>query len=78
MNMYYVTIPCTMAVCVTVEAENEEAAKDAALHEASWWVDVSADDDCAPEVLEMETHRQIVEGNIFHGAINEIEVEEAL
>lgn len=80
MNEYYVTIPCTMAVCVTVKADSEEAAIEAAF-DITWSIDVAPFDDAdaaaAPEVVEMETHRKIVEGNVFHGCINEVEVEEA-
>ena len=80
MKTYNVTIPCTMAVCVTVEAESEEAAIEAAFG-VGWSATVTplgeADKAAAPDVIEIETHRQIVEGNVFNGCINEIGVEEA-
>jgi hypothetical protein len=40
MKTYLVTIPCTMAVCVEVEAESEEAAKRwfRKVFKPAWWV----------------------------------------
>lgn len=79
MKTYNVTVPCTMAVCVTVEAESEEAAIEAAF-DIGWLTTVTpfgeADKAAAPEVIEIELHRRIVEGNVFHGCINEIKVDE--
>ena len=80
MPTYNVTIPCTMAVCVTVEADNEGAAIDAA-YDVNWSVKIEPFDDAAkvaaPDVVEVETHRKVVEGNVYHGCINEPDAEEA-
>lgn len=79
MPTYYVTIPCTMAVAVTVEADNEQAAIDAAF-DLNWNVELKTYDKAAkaaaPECVEVEMHRQIVQGNVYHGCINEPDVEE--
>lgn len=76
MPHYNVIIPCTMAVCVTVEAENEEAAKEAAF-DVPWNLDIKSDSDASPDIVEMDCHSEIVTGNVYHGCINEMYVEEA-
>ena len=76
MKTWNVTIPCTMAVVVTVEAEDEEGAKQAAMCVALE-VDIKSDENSSADISEFETHEQIVKGNVFYGCLNEIEVEEA-
>lgn len=71
MPTYYVNIPATMAITVTVEAENEEEAKEKAL-EVPLYVTVRGGD-----LQEYETHEQVCEGYVYNGVLNEIEVEEA-
>lgn len=66
MKMYSVVIPITGILEVTVEAEDEEAAIEKALE-----ADVSNDN-----ILEWETCRKIVTGNVFHGHTNEAHAEE--
>lgn len=73
MPLYTVLIPCTMAVAVTVEAENESAAANAALN-VDFQVKLEGGGDAAPEINEFETHRKITHGNVYQGCINEIEV----
>ena len=77
MPMYTVTIPCTMAVCVTVEADDESAAKDAAM-DVEWSINLETNNKAAaPEIVAMETHRRIVRGNVCAAVQNEIDVQEA-
>ena len=79
MKKWKVTIPCTMALMVTVEAENEEEAKQAAFS-VDFLVDVKPGEgaeDNEPELIEFETHEQISYGNVYCGCINDMEVEAA-
>lgn len=66
MNTYNVRIPITGVVDVEVEAENEDEAIEAAMQK-----EVSTDD-----ITEWETCRQIVQGNVFNGHTNEVDVSE--
>lgn len=76
MPEYNILIPCTMSISVGVEAENEEEAKNKAL-DVDLRVKLESDDPMGPEIYEFETHRQICQGNIYYGCINEIDVQEA-
>ena len=76
MPEYNVLIPCTMSISVSVEAENKEEAKSKAL-DVDLRVNLESDDPAGPEIYEFEMHRQIVEGNIYYGCINKMDVEEA-
>lgn len=73
MKTYYVTIPVSMALTFTVEAESEEQAVDKAF-EAGVCLNASGEE-CSPEIVEWEMHEHIVQGNIFYGVQNSIEVE---
>ena len=73
MPRYTVTIPCTMAVVVSVEADDEEGAKEAAFN-VDFNVELKGDPDASPEIIEFETHEQITKGNVYYGCINEMEV----
>lgn len=77
---YNITIPCTMSISVTVTADNKEEAISKAFN-LSWYLKVIAEDkeaeNAAPEINELELHRMICQGNVFHGCINELEIEEA-
>jgi hypothetical protein len=73
MKTYLVTIPCTMAVCVEVEAESKEAAKEAAF-EVDFNIEIKSEHKA--EILDLETHEQISSGNVYYGCINEIYAEE--
>jgi hypothetical protein len=73
MKTYLVTIPCTMAVCVEVEAENEEAAKEAAF-KVDFNVEIKSQHKA--EMLDLEVHKRISSGNVYYGCINEIYAEE--
>ena len=77
MKTYNVTIPCTLSVCVTVEAEDEKSAKEAALN-VDFRLDLQSEDkEASPEIVEFETHEQICRGNVFYGCINKMEIDEA-
>lgn len=77
MPTYNVTIPCTMAVCVTVEADDPKAAIDAAF-DVEWNVNLTSDDKAAaPDLIELETHRRVAYGNVYAGCINDVDVQEA-
>ena len=60
-----------MTVLVEVHADDEKQAKDKAF-ETDFRVEVKD----GGEVLEFESHEQIVRGNVFYGVQNEIEVNE--
>lgn len=66
MPTFGVTIPITGIAYVEVEADSEEEALEKAFEG-----DVTSD-----HLQEWETHRQIVEGNVFHGHTNEASAEE--
>lgn len=68
MPTYRVSIPITGHVSVEVEAEDESEAETKA-----WGVDYG--DPAIGEVY-WEARRRIVSGNVFHGMLNEIEIEE--
>lgn len=76
MPRYYVQVPATMAIGMTIEADDEEAAKKAVFN-VDFHLNLESDDPAAPEIIEMEVHDHIVQGNVFSGVLNEIEVEEA-
>jgi hypothetical protein len=65
MKTYNVRVPITGVADVQVEAESEEQAIELALDS------VTSDD-----LTEWEGVRCVVQGNVFHGHTNEIEVEE--
>lgn len=64
---YRVDVPFTGVVSVEVEAVDEKAAIDAAFE---------SDALCLDNLVELEYVKVIVEGNIFSGVRNRIEVEE--
>ncbi len=66
MKTYNVAVPFTGVAYVTVEAENKKDAINKAL--------MSEDLDFK-NCEELEYHRQIVQGNVFHGCLNEAEAE---
>jgi hypothetical protein len=77
-----VFIPCTASICVTVDAESEEEAKQLAL-DAPWRIKIDAkgcvicDNTMDIAICEFAVHEQIIKGNVFYGVQNEIEVCEA-
>lgn len=76
---FNVFVPCTASVCVTVDADSEEEAKQLAL-DAEYGIKVDAkgcDDTVNVEIHEFEAHTRITMGNAFYGVQNEIEVCEA-
>jgi hypothetical protein len=66
MKTYSVTMPLVGSITVVVEAENEQAAKEAAL-----LVDFDVDN-----VDELETMEKICEGNVLYAPCSEITVQE--
>lgn len=63
MPTYNVTLPITGIICTTVEANSEEEAIEKALNS-----ELSTDD-----IQEWNAHKQIVQGNVFHGVCNDAE-----
>jgi hypothetical protein len=61
MASYEVCIPITGIIWVTVEAENEKAAIDAAL---------SSEDLVRDNIEEWEAHKEICTGNVLHASVN--------
>ena len=74
MTEYSVLIPCTMSISVVVEAENKEEAKRKAL-DVDLRVKIESDDTADPQVNYFKMHRMIADGNLYHGCINEMDVE---
>jgi hypothetical protein len=75
MATYIVHIPVTMDLVVKVEASSEEEAKQMAF-DADINFELIGEDKDKADISEVEYHEQIVNGNVFYGVINEIEVEE--
>ncbi|MCY6957850.1 hypothetical protein [Clostridium brassicae] len=63
MKNYTVSVPISGWVCVSVEANNEDEAISKAFEEAT-----------LEDLEEWEMHKCIVEGNVFHGLMNEIDI----
>lgn len=74
MATYFVTIPFTGVIGIHVEADNKEEAKSKAW-DADFRLDATPGEGAEVELGEWEMHEQIVQGNVFHGGQNEIEVE---
>jgi len=68
---YSVRIPVTGFVEVTIEADSPADAIDRALD-----LEIDIDEPMMYDHCEFETHEIITDGNMFYGAINEVEVEE--
>lgn len=65
-NSYMVSIPVTGILVVYVDAENVEQATEMAMSREK----------TSDMIEELDVHEKIVEGNVFYGQLNEIEVEE--
>lgn len=65
MKKYYFEIPVTAVIGIEVEAKDKEEALEVAFESAS-----------LTDVTEWDVHKKICEGNVFHGLINEYELEE--
>jgi hypothetical protein len=72
MKQYHVTLPAVGRLVFLIKAKNEKDAIERAL-EADWSATFEG---CDCDV--METMKKVVEGNIYHGGINEPEVEEII
>lgn len=71
MPSYRVFLPFTGVFFFEVEADSEEAAKDAAFEKN---ITLEAE---GAEIHTWDTHKHIVQGNVFYGVRSEIEVEPA-
>lgn len=67
MARYTVAVPITGVIYVEVEADDEAGAKVAALESDGLTLD---------NVEEWNTHRQVVQGNVFYGTQNAVEITE--
>jgi hypothetical protein len=68
-------MPLVASVMVSVEADSDDAAFIAAVNkigEMDIWNPACHD----LEINEWDVHEIVVEGNVYHGAINEAEIEE--
>jgi hypothetical protein len=76
MKTYYIEAPVVLKLMVGVEAESKEEAKVKLLN-ARIGIDVKDDGDTLDWVhYEWELLEQVVQGNVYYGGINEIEIEE--
>ena len=66
MKRYALSIPITGLVYMEIEAESEEDAK-----QKAFMSDVTTEN-----IDEWDMHESIVTGNVFHGHLNEIDIEE--
>lgn len=76
MKEYQVTIPIAGAICVCVEAENEEQAKEIA-SDKDWYFEIEGNDKRDIELLEIETYEHVNRGNVCYLSYWNIEVEES-
>lgn len=67
-----VAVPFTGVVYVEVEADDEDAAIDAAMDEAS----LMGDDGRINDTIEWEAHRHVVRGNVCYAHTREASAEE--
>lgn len=70
MSSYYVTIPGTLSLSVTVEADSEEEAIEKAL-DVGLQLKVESQDPMEPEILDFELHHKVVQGGVFYGVQGE-------
>jgi hypothetical protein len=75
-KQYWVQVPVTMSIGISVDAESPEAAK-AAVFEADFGFKVIGKAAKRAEINEWQMHEEIVTGNVFHGVINRMSVEES-
>lgn len=67
MKEYFVRMPMTGIIGVTIQAENEEEAIRIAFEET----DITTDD-----IEEFDWVEKVVQGNVFYGVLNEVFVED--
>lgn len=76
MKNYYIEVPVVMKLMVGVKAECEEKAKEKVLG-GEIEIDVKVDEEQFHFIdWEWDMHEQVVQGNVFHGVINEIFIDE--
>lgn len=76
MPKFDVFVPCTVSICVTVDADNKEHAKEIAF-DMQWGIKIdreNLDNTADVEIEEFQLHEQVVKGNVFYGVQNELEV----
>lgn len=79
MNFYNVYVPITGVLIVTVKAENENQAMEIALDsESEFQLKIEKlykNSEIEFDLTDFELQERIVSGNVFHGSLNEIDVE---
>lgn len=73
MPKYDVRIPATAVFTITVEAESEEEAKEIAFDTP---IRLQVQTTQGLQLEELETHECIMEGDVFYGLLNDVEVME--
>lgn len=63
MKKYYVQIPITGYLDVEIDAGDKESAIEKAFEIGT-----------LEDLLEWEMHEQIIQGNVFHGLLNEVDI----
>jgi len=76
MKTFYVTLPITSTITLTVDADNKTEAKRLAFEAANQGrLSIEVPKDAEPiEVGSWQAHEQIVKGNVFYGEKNEMEI----
>lgn len=75
MGMYNVEVPVTVRVKISVRADSAEEAKEKVFDEAFQLEVTDEKDNYDMLDWEWEMHEKIVQGNFFHGLLNEVEIE---
>ena len=69
---YFVSVPFSGYISVAVKADSEEEAKDQAF-EVDFDINFKSRNS---ELVELELHERIVQGNVCYAVLREVEVEE--
>lgn len=79
MPTYNVTLPLAGTLHITVEADDEDAAK-AAAFQVGWDCKITRSKDAPPEcdveLGELDTYEQLTQGNVLYAPQNDVEIEE--
>jgi hypothetical protein len=74
---FNVEVPITIRLMVGIEAESEEKAIEKILNEDTIHLNITDENKRLEYIdFEWEMHKQVVQGNVFHGCLNELYVEE--
>ena len=76
MKQYTVYIPITMEIEVTITATNQQEAENKALDLPMIFDVATTQKGANPNILQIESHRNITNGNTCHAVRNNIEVKE--